>query len=153
MNMSFLKILLGLVLTVGLPACTPNSQQITEELEMETKKIIEIRMGEVTSDLELENNEATRALLEILKEGPVTVNMHAYGGFEMVGPLGFSLPAQDRRIKTVPGQVVLYTSNQLVLFTGSNTWEYTKIGNLLDLSFLEEIENRSEISIELSETV
>ena len=53
-----------------------------------------------------------------------------YGGFEQVGSIGSTLPSADTRITTNPGDIVLYSSNQIVLFYDSNTWSYTKLGHI-----------------------
>ena len=33
-----------------------------------------------------------------------------------------------------PGDIVLYSGNQLVVFFGSNSWSYTMLGQIKDLS-------------------
>ena len=53
-----------------------------------------------------------------------------YGGFEKVGPLGRTLPSSDTQITTQAGDVILYSGNQIVLFYGSNSWSYTRIGRM-----------------------
>lgn len=35
---------------------------------------------------------------------------------------------------TEPGDIVLYSGNQIVLFFGSNFWSYTKLGHMDGLS-------------------
>lgn len=79
-----------------------------------------------------ENNEAASALKETVKVHPLTVQMSMYGGFEQVGSLGMSLPKNDTRITTSPGDVILYSGNQMVVFYGSNTWAYTRLGHIRD---------------------
>ena len=79
-----------------------------------------------------EDNIASRALAKRLEKGPVTIEMRDYGGFEKVGSLGFSIPSADRSMKTVPGDIVLYSSDSIVIFYGSNSWAYTKIGHIDD---------------------
>lgn len=76
------------------------------------------------------DTEAARALVEQLANGPVKVSLHAYGGFEQVGPLPWILPASDEQITTSPGDVMLYQGNQITIFTGSNSWAYTPLGHL-----------------------
>ena len=78
----------------------------------------------------LTDNDATKTLVEKLAEGPVTITMSNYGGFEKVGALPWSLPASDTRITTKPGDIMLYTSNNIVIFYGANTWAYTPLGTL-----------------------
>lgn len=82
----------------------------------------------------LVNNDATRRLLEILANGPMSVSLNDYGGFEKVGSLPVSLPTSDSRITTEPGDVILYQGRNLVVFYGSNTWSYTRLGKINSLS-------------------
>ena len=81
-----------------------------------------------------EHNESVEALKMLLREGPLTVETSPYGGFEQVGPLGRSLPRSDRQTTTEPGDIVLYSGNQIVVFYGSNTWAYTRLGRIQGLS-------------------
>ena len=36
----------------------------------------------------------------------------------------------QRRTETGAGDIVLYSGNQLVVFYGSNSWEYTRLGKI-----------------------
>ena len=81
-------------------------------------------------EVRLANTNAARALAEHLQAGPVTVDLHPYGGFEQVGPLPWALPESDEQITTSPGDVMLYQGNQITIFTGSNSWAYTPLGNI-----------------------
>lgn len=45
-----------------------------------------------------------------------------------------SLPTSDSRITTDPGDVILYQGRNLVIFYGSNTWSYTRLGKINSLS-------------------
>ncbi|MDB7817620.1 cyclophilin-like fold protein [Intestinimonas butyriciproducens] len=56
-----------------------------------------------------------------------------YGGFEQVGSLPQNLTRNDVQITTEAGDIVLYSGNSIVLFYGSNTWAYTKLGHIEDL--------------------
>jgi len=77
--------------------------------------------------VEWEENESVEALKELC---PLTVKMSMYGGFEQVGSLGESLPRNDEQIKTGYGDIVLYSGNQIVVFYGSNSWAYTRLGHI-----------------------
>ena len=81
-----------------------------------------------------EDNESVRALAELAAESPVTIETSRYGGFEQVGPIGTTLPASDADTVTKPGEIALYTSNNIVVFFGSNSWAYTRLGHIEDLS-------------------
>ena len=80
--------------------------------------------------VKLEDNVATRALVERLKKGDIEVTVSDYGGFEKVGSLGFTLPSADRQLTMKRGDVALYTSDNIVFFLGSNSWAYTKLGHI-----------------------
>ena len=91
---------------------------------------IKITVSGKTLPVNIENNDATKTLVEALREASITYEARDYGGFEKVGALGRSLPASDTQITTQAGDVVLYSSNQIVLFYDSNTWTYTRIGKM-----------------------
>lgn len=50
------------------------------------------------------------------------MSMSMHGGFEQVGSLEANISRQDMHITTEPGDIVLYSGNQIVLFYGTNTW-------------------------------
>ena len=90
---------------------------------------MQLRINDVPVAVEWESNDSVKALHGLL---PLTVEMHRYGGFEQVGGLGRTLPRNDTRITTKAGDIVLYSGNQIVVFYGSNTWAYTKLGRITD---------------------
>lgn len=81
---------------------------------------------------------------------PLTVNMSMYGGFEQVGSIGQSIVRDDKQTTTEPGDIVLYSGNQIVVFYGSNSWAYTKLGHV-DLSEdeLTKILGNGDVTIEM----
>ena len=94
-----------------------------------------------------ENNDSVKALKELL---PLTIEMHEYGDFEQVGSIGQSIVSDDKRITTAPGDIVLYSSNQIVIFYGNNTWEYTKLGHInLSDSVLNNLLNKENVSLSI----
>ena len=54
-----------------------------------------------------------------------------------MGDLPQSFSRQDRQMTTQPGDIVLYAGDQLVVFFGSNSWSYTKLGQIEGLSVQE----------------
>lgn len=56
--------------------------------------------------------------------------MSMYGGFEQVGSIGAKIEQDDVQMTTSAGDIVLYSGNQIVVFYGSNTWAYTKLGHI-----------------------
>lgn len=103
-------------------------------LSLLAQNSVYITVGGRNETITLVNNEATRRLLEILADGPMSVSLNDYGGFEKVGSLPMSLPISDSRITTKPGDVILYQGRNLVIFYGSNTWSYTRLGKINSLS-------------------
>lgn len=93
-------------------------------------KTLKLRIGETEVSVEWEDNESVKALQELVADKPLTISMSMYGGFEQVGSLGTTLPRQDKKITTEAGDIVLYSGNQIVMFYGSNSWSYTKLGKV-----------------------
>lgn len=81
-------------------------------------------------EVALAENSSVDALVEILKQGDIVYTANDYGGFEKVGCLGYSLPHNDTQITTQAGDVILYSGNQIVLFYGSNSYSYTRLGRI-----------------------
>ena len=79
---------------------------------------------------DLEDNCAARLFIEELDSGGIEVEMQDYGGFEKVGPLPWTLPRNDERITTEPGDVILYNGNQITVYYGQNTWELTRLARI-----------------------
>jgi len=92
---------------------------------------LKIDVGGQTFTATLEKNDATTALIAML---PVTLSMSDYSGFEKVGSLGASLPANNAQTTTQTGDIVLYNGNQIVIFYGSNSWSYTRLAHVDDLT-------------------
>ena len=101
-------------------------------------KEINITIDGKTMPIQLVDNAATQKLVAILQESPITYEADDYGGFEKVGALGHSLPTSNSQLTTSAGDVILYNGNQIVLFYGSNSWSYTRLGHI-DYPSLDEL--------------
>ena len=93
---------------------------------------LQLKINDVPISVQWENNESVAALMELSSEKPLKITMSSYGGFEQVGSIGASLPRGDAQITTAAGDIVLYSGNQIVVFYGSNTWAYTRLGRITD---------------------
>ena len=89
-----------------------------------------LKVGDDTMTATMTDNEATRELTKLLEQGDITIRMSNYGGFEKVGALPQSLPTSNTHITTGPGDIMLYQDNQVVIFYGSNSWSYTRLGKI-----------------------
>ncbi len=108
---------------------------------------MKVQAGGSSFTATLESNPAVDALIEMMKDGPVVIQMSDYSGFEKVGPLGASLPVSNSRITALAGDIVLYNANQIVMFYGSNTWRYTRLGRIDDLSGWEDALGSGDVKI------
>ena len=104
----------------------------TEEEEEEANVELHMLIDGVPVAVAWEDNDAVRALKALCEDAPLTIPMAMYGGFEQVGPIGASLPSDDRQTTTAAGDIVLYDSSRLVVFYGSNSWAYTRLGHITD---------------------
>ena len=102
-------------------------------LEAEEMSIL-MKIDDEAVTIAWEDNESVRALAELLREQPMSIQMSMYGGFEQVGSFGNSLPRDDEQTTTQAGDIVLYSGNQMVVFYGSNSWAYTRLGKITDKS-------------------
>ena len=78
----------------------------------------------------LADNSSAVAFYELLKKGPLTVDMHDYGSFEKVGSLGTTLPRNDTQITTTAGDIILYQGNQITIYYDTNSWNFTSLGKV-----------------------
>lgn len=82
----------------------------------------------------LADNSSAEAFFEKMKEGELVVALHDYGNFEKVGLLPWDLPRNDEKITTVPGDIILYQGNQITIYYDENTWEFTRLAKIHDVS-------------------
>ena len=92
---------------------------------------MQMMIGETPVTVAWEDNASVEALKTLAAEG-LRIEMSMYGGFEQVGSIGQSLPRDDQQTTTASGDIVLYSGNQLVVFYGSNSWAYTRLGHITD---------------------
>ncbi|MCH5260140.1 MAG: hypothetical protein J1F18_10315 [Lachnospiraceae bacterium] len=111
-----------------------NQSEKEEETGGNADMKMNVQIGDYNFTATLEENEAVTELTDMMKEGPVTISMNDYSGFEKVGSLGRSLTRNDSQTTTKAGDIVLYNGNNIVMFYGSNSWSYTRIGKIDDLS-------------------
>ena len=115
----------------AVPEVTPDSQTGPDQIEKETVEM-NMTIGNTPVTVAWEENASVEALKALCAEGPLTVELHMYGGFEQVGDIGESLPRDDAQTTTQAGDIVLYSGDQMVVFYGSNSWAYTRLGHITD---------------------
>ena len=96
--------------------------------------------------------EANPSVADLQKYLPLTIQMSQYGGFEQVGSIGRSIVRDDKQITTNYGDIVLYAGNKIVIFYGSNSWAYTRLGHVnLSQQEMTELLSKSNASITIAE--
>ena len=110
------------------------AQSVEQTEQTEQTSALQMTIGGTSVSVVWEDNDAVQALKELCKDQPLTIAMSMYGGFEQVGSIGTALPQNDMQTTTSAGDIVLYSGDQMVVFYGSNTWAYTRLGHISDQS-------------------
>lgn len=150
------RILYLLLAVLGLSGCgngsspadsaPPPSQSVISEQESsqsqdnsssQEEPMLKISVGDQELLATFADNSSAEAFRDLLAQGPVTVSMDDYGGFEKVGSLGTTLTRNDTRITTQPGDVILYQGNQITIYYGTNTWNFTRLAKINDSTDLQ----------------
>lgn len=95
------------------------------------RNVAKLTVGSNSFFAKLDDNTSANELRELLQSGPVTMPASNYGGFEKVCSLGTRLTAHDIQATTQSGDIMLYSSNQIVIFYGSNSWAYTRLAKVI----------------------
>lgn len=111
-----------------------------------------IRAGGRLLSAELADNSSADALVSLLMDGDITIDMSDYGNFEKVGSLGAELPRNDEQITTEPGDLILYQGSSFVIYYDTNSWNFTRLGKINDISQseLKEILGSGDVQVTLS---
>lgn len=145
-----MRLLCILLTLLGLSACgtgdapsvptTPTPQAAVSEqpaVPSQEEAALKITVGDCELTATFEDNSSADEFRELLSQGPVTVEMEDYGGFEKVGSLGTDLTRNDQQITTEPGDVILYQGNQITIYYGTNSWSFTRLAKIDDPTDLE----------------
>ena len=122
-----------------------------DKSEEEAKPMMQMKINDTPVAVAWEDNDSVAALKELAQSG-LRIQMSMYGGFEQVGSIGRRLPSQDVQTSTSSGDIVLYSGNQLVVFYGSNSWAYTRLGHITDKTpeQMRELLDNGDVSVALA---
>ena len=129
-----------------------SSQSDQKEDEGMNTSVFYVTVNDMTFSAVFAENVGAQALKEELEKGPITIQMDDYGGFEKVGSLGKNLPTANTQTTTEAGDIVLYQGNQIVIFYGSNSWSYTRLGRVENRNGWEEALGSGSVSVTFSLT-
>lgn len=125
---------------------TPNTNESYVPLPEETaaantvegeNSTLNLTVNGTTLTAALADNSSARALAALLADGPRTIEMSDYGSMEKVGPLGQNLPTNNEQITTQAGDLILYQGSQFVIYYAPNSWNFTRLGQIQDVSAAE----------------
>ena len=124
----------------------------SEQVKMDPIAIPGLKVKDKYYSIVFESNSSAEAFFEKIKKEPLMIEMHDYGSFEKVGDLPWSLPTDDEKITTQPGDIILYQGNKLTIYYDENTWTFTKIGSILDVDAkeLREALGNGDVTVEFS---
>lgn len=118
---------------------------------MEQKNELTLSINGNKMNVLWEDNKTTAQLLNHIQNKNIVVHTTLYGGFEQVGRLPRNFSRHDVQMTTVPGDIMLYSGNQIVVFFKSNSWSYTKLGHInLPVDELTKLLNCNTVLIEIS---
>lgn len=109
-----------------------------EDITNKERQTLKISFGQYELEAVFEENSSADAFRELLKKGPIAINMSDYGNFEKVGSLGITLPRNDTSITTESGDIILYQGNNITIYYDTNTWNFTKLAKIKDSENLKE---------------
>ena len=127
-------VLCGCGQTTDTETTTEETTGITQSTDNKPEGEISMSIDDTDVTVVWEDNESVMALKEFIADKPLVIDASAYGGFEQVGSLGTTLPSDDEQIQTKAGDIMLYSSDQIVVFLGTNSWSYTPLGRITDKS-------------------
>ena len=126
---------------IGTPETSESTDTAGPDVETEPSEeesALKLTVGDYEFTATFADNPSAEEFRDLLAQGPVTVTMEDYGGFEKVGPLGTTLTRSDEQITTEPGDVILYQGNQITIYYGTNSWNFTRLARIDDPTDLQE---------------
>lgn len=112
---------------------------------------LKLYIDDVEVDVDWEDNDSMKQIGELAKQNPIIINSHQYGGFEQVGEIGQNIVSNNIQMTTEPGDIVLYAGNNIVVFYGSNSWSYTKLGKInKNREEIEDLLNKAKVTLKIS---
>ena len=140
-----LTALLCLIMVMNMMGCTerekqPEQETVIPDSEQETgsdsqeasevEKVLCLYVNDRKLPVTWEDNDSVAEIRSIVNNDSLTVEMSMYGDFEQVGELGRNITRNDRQMTTSYGDIVLYSGSNIVIFYGSKSWSYTKLGHV-----------------------
>ena len=134
------------------PADTTPADTTPADTDSAEEKSISVKINSETFNVTLENNDAARALKEIL---PLELNMNELNGNEKYFYLDKNLPSNAEQVEQIhAGDLMLFGSNCIVIFYKDFTtsYSYTRLGTLDNPDDLAEILGDGNVNVAFAES-
>lgn len=141
--------LLCCLTAVGFSAAQARAEVMQEEaIEMY------LQIGDQVLTVDMADNTTVEALVALLANGPLTLEMSDYAGMEKGAFLPETLPENNEPMDTVPGDVILFQGRTFVIYYSTNSWSLTPLGKVRDVTeeTLRELLGDGDVSVTLSLT-
>ena len=128
-----------------------NSSDVVQENNTSEEHVMKLFINDKEIPVKWEENDSVTEIKEDASRGDIIVSMSMYSDNEQVGSLGKKYSSSDNQTTTHNGDIVLYNISNIVVFYGSNSWAYTRLGKM-DLSEEEvtELLSNGNVSIRLT---
>ena len=126
-------IIISLLFLLCTPLFAAGNGNLAGKNNLDEKLIINVN-GQTDLTATLYDNSSSRAMVELLKKGPVTIDMHDFSNFEKVGELPVTLPRNDTYTETDSGDLILYLGKRFVIYYDKNSWSFTPLGKVEGVS-------------------
>lgn len=95
---------------------------------------VKVTVGDREMHATMGENTSSQAFKRMLERGPKAVGMRDYAGMEKVGMLWRGLPSNNEQVTTRPGDIVLFMGGSLVVYYAPNSYNFTLMGHIDDVS-------------------
>ncbi|MBD5493620.1 MAG: hypothetical protein HDR12_04360 [Lachnospiraceae bacterium] len=112
---------------------------------------MKIQVGDTIFTATLAENSSVDALIELMADGSLTLNMSDYAGMEKGADLGVTLPQNNEQMNTQAGDIILYQGRTFVIYYDTNSWSLTPIGKIdnADAEELREVLGTGDVTVTL----
>ena len=134
----------------GLVGC--REKEITDKSAItDEKEYMKLYFDDIEIPVIWEDNQTVQELMEEAGKGDIIVQMSMYSDNEQIGSLGKSYTKNDEQITTYSGDIVLYSGDKIVVFYGSNSWAYTRLGKMnIQESDVTELLSNGDITLKIA---
>jgi len=121
-------------------AASPEEEMIGNDADKAEPLIdvayLTMSIDETVLDIEWEDNESVKAIMDSTQYGPAVMQMYRKEGVEQYTMLETDalIPSDDQECTVTPGDIVLFDSECIAIVYVKHTGNYTKLGKIVGLS-------------------